>query len=215
MPSNTGLYESDNESQLNSPSDGYFNPQHSPNVLVEDPSLRNHQVDKATEASQEEDRHRANEANTEHRRLSLLGPQSSSRRRTDPVFEEEGASESTPLLSFPPPAYSAAAAGDSRRVSTDRSPLGREEGPSSNPYNIMGRLDILSQNVGPQSMADQHEPRESDSGGWWQRSRRFTLGQNRRRGRFAVMLIGLMLGIFFIVDGCTRVAHVRLHQRVQ
>ena len=210
MPSNSDLYESDDEFALNSPSDGYFNRQYSPNVLVPDPSLNDSHLDKAREARQEENFSGADEsANAEigsHRRPSQSASQTSYRRRIEPVFEEEGYSEQSPLLSAPPP-YSAA---DSSNRRSTASLIGRSRTRLADVNNTnMGQLEAFPQYSRPQDMGGQQDP-ETLPEPWWQRLKHYISDHDRRLGRIALILTAIIVGTGFIANAIVNVNHVCL-----
>ncbi|MCJ1478262.1 hypothetical protein MMC13_006939 [Lambiella insularis] len=150
MPSDTGLYEDSYDEPLAnelSPTDGYFNqrPNHPQDILVPNPTQEFSEADKAREARQD---HQSVEPAAASRSQSQLATPPtptrfvSSRRRVDPVFEEDTGTETTPLLPPAPPTYFAATAGSSYDLPRSGSQSGSGN-INERQYRTMNRRDIF------------------------------------------------------------------------
>ena len=209
MPSNTGLYgDSDDESLSEelSPTDGYFNGRNHPqDVLIPDPSqaLSDSNSDKAQEARQEGEASRASEAGAASRRQSQHSPPStpSSRRRIDPVFEDEAVTEATPLLPSAPPTYSAATSDRPFARSGSRSSASENSRPA--PHSNMGRPEIFlpssnqPQDLGGDPLLAENWRREE---GWKRQLWNRITNNTYSIAKFLIILVSLIIGIGFILD---------------
>ena len=205
MPSNTGLYsDSDNESlsaEL-SPTDGYFNGRdHPQDVLIPDPSQASSESDKAREAREEAETSRARDASTSPRRDSQYSPRSiPSRARFNPVFEDEGYTETTPLLRSAPPAYSPPASGSTFGTPGSRSSASGNDNRSS--IHNMDRPQIFLPTGGPQDLGG--DPllggsRRKDDDGWMSQWWKRVMNVIRAGTKYIVIAIALIVGLGFIL----------------